>query len=103
MKHELCRIADVPSEGSAIVPSLRRAVRGSRTSGRLRAAVNVCLHVAGPLACRDGRPVCRWHGASVDMTRGERIDGPAPAGSRLMFLSTQEADGSLRHVRGETA
>ncbi|TIO57257.1 MAG: Rieske (2Fe-2S) protein, partial [Mesorhizobium sp.] len=36
-----------------------------------------------------------------DMQSGERLVGPAPKGSRLMFLSTRVEDGALNYVWGE--
>ncbi|MER8871987.1 hypothetical protein NKI04_18970 [Mesorhizobium sp. M0814] len=44
---------------------------------------------------------CQWHGASFDMASGGRLEGPAPKGSRLMFLSTRVEDGALNYVWGE--
>ena len=102
MKHELCRTADVPAGRSIVVPFFGRDVHVFRSGNRLHAIANVCLHFGGPLECRDGRFVCRWHGAefAADDT-GTRLKGPAPANSRLMFLSTREENGSLFYVYGE--
>lgn len=101
MKHELCKLADIPETGSIIVPFFGREVHVYRAAGRARAAANVCLHFGGPLECRDGKLVCPWHGAAFDMDSGARLEGPAPANSRLMFLSTREMDGGLYYVWGE--
>ncbi len=101
MKHALCRLDAVPATGSVVVPFFGREVHVFRSGGRVRAAANVCLHFGGPLECKDGRLVCAWHGASFGMETGARLDGPAPAGSRLMFLSTREEGGSLYYVWGE--
>ncbi|MER9679656.1 Rieske 2Fe-2S domain-containing protein [Mesorhizobium sp. M0184] len=54
-----------------------------------------------PLGCKDGKLVCQWHGASFDMANGDCLEGPAPKGSRLMFLSTRVEDGALNYVWGE--
>lgn len=101
MKHELCKLADIPETGSVIVPFFGREVHVYRAGGRARAAANVCLHFGGPLECRDGKLICPWHGAAFDMESGARLEGPAPANSRLMFLSTREMNGSLFYVWGE--
>ena len=101
MKHELCKLADIPETGSVIVPFFGREVHVYQAGGRARAAANVCLHFGGPLECRDGKLICPWHGAAFDMESGARLEGPAPANSRLMFLSTREMDGSLFYVWGE--
>lgn len=101
MKHALCSLDVVPGTGSIVVPFFGREVHVFRSGGRVRAAANVCLHFGGPLECKDGQLVCPWHGASFDMETGVRVDGPAPANSRLMFLSTREEEGSLYYVWGE--
>ncbi|MER9611455.1 Rieske (2Fe-2S) protein [Mesorhizobium sp. M0312] len=101
MKHEICRIVDIPETGSLIAPFFGREVHVYRSGERIRAAANVCLHFGGPLGCKDGKLVCQWHGASFDMANGDRLKGPAPKGSRLMFLSTRVEDGALNYVWGE--
>ena len=101
MKHEICKIADIPQIGSLIAPFFGREVHVWRSGERIRAAANVCLHFGGPLDCKDGTLVCQWHGAKFDMDNGERLEGPAPKGSRLMFLSTRVEDGALNYVWGE--
>ncbi|UVK45982.1 Rieske (2Fe-2S) protein [Mesorhizobium sp. AR07] len=101
MKHEICKIADIPRTGSLIAPFFGREVHVYRSGERIRAAANVCLHFGGPLDCKDGRLVCQWHRASFDMASGDRLDGPAPKTSRLMFLSTRVEDGALNYVWGE--
>ena len=101
MKHELCKIADVPTAGSRIVPFFGRELHLYRSGDKIRAVANVCLHFGGPLDCRDGKFVCLWHNASFDMATGERVDGPASKGSRLMFLSTRVEGDALYYVWGE--
>ena len=101
MRHELCKIADVPPAGTRIVPFFGREVHVYRAGERIRAAANVCLHFGGPLECRDGKLVCPWHNASFDMATGDRLEGPAPGGSRLMFLSTRTEGDALVYVWGE--
>lgn len=57
------------------------------TGGALRAYVNRCTHMGGPveLANKDGSPLlrCRWHRAEFRADTGEAIHGEAPAGTRL--------------------
>jgi len=100
MQHVLCNIIDVPATGSKVVPFFGREVHVYRTGDHIRAVANVCLHFGGPLDCKDGKFVCPWHNASYDMASGERIDGPAPQGSKLMFLSTRVENGVLFYVWG---
>ena len=101
MKHELCKIADVPTVGSQIVPFFGREPHLYRSGGKIRAVANVCLRFGGPLDCQDGKFVCFWRNASFDMATGERLDGPASKGSRLMFLSTRVEGDALYYVWGE--
>lgn len=101
MRHEICKLADVPETGTLIAPFFGREVHVYRSGGRIRAAANVCLHFGGPLECRDGKLVCPWHGAAFDMDKGNRVEGPAPKDSRLMFLSTRVENDAVTYVWGE--
>ncbi len=101
MKHPLCKIQDIPADGTIRVPFFGRELHVYRSGDRIRAAANACLHFGGPLDCRDSKLVCAWHGAEFDMTSGQRLAGPAPAEARLMFLSTRTEDDTLYYVRGE--
>jgi nitrite reductase/ring-hydroxylating ferredoxin subunit len=101
MQHELCKLADIPAVGSRIVPFFGREVHVYRQGGRVRAVANVCLHLGGPLDCKDGKFVCPWHNAAFDMASGERIDGPAPKGAKLMVLPTRIDGDALLYVWGE--
>jgi|TARA_Y100000815_G_scaffold239715_1_gene234802 nitrite reductase/ring-hydroxylating ferredoxin subunit len=103
MKHPICKTGDVPPEGEArVFPFFGREVQVWRVGARIRAAANVCLHLGGPLECKDGAFVCPWHGARFDMTNGQKLDGPAPASARLMFLPTRIEGEELLYVWGET-
>jgi len=101
MKHELCKIKDIPPSGTQLVPFFGREAHVYRIGDRIRAAVNVCLHFAGPLECKGTQLVCPWHQAAFDMDTGERVSGPARKDSRLMFLSTRVERDALFYVWGE--
>lgn len=101
MKQELCKVTEIPEQGSIIVPFFGREVHVYKTNGSIKAVANTCMHFGGPLECQDGKFVCPWHGAQFDMVDGARLQGPAPARSRLMFLSTKVEDGVLNYVWGE--
>jgi nitrite reductase/ring-hydroxylating ferredoxin subunit len=101
VKHEICKLSDIPDTGTLVAPFFGREVHVYRAGGRIRAAANICLHFGGPLECREGKLVCQWHGASFDLTSGERLDGPASKGSKLMFLSTRIEGDALNYVWGE--
>ncbi len=100
MKHPLCRIEDIPEEGTMLVPFFGREVHVYQIDGKPKAALSVCLHLGGPLEHKDGRFVCQWHGAEF-ATDGHRLKAPAPSGSRLMFLPTRVEDGVLTYVWNE--
>ena len=102
MKVELCKIEDIPEKGSKIVSFFGRELHVFRNGGKPHAIANVCLHFGGPLECQDGKFVCSWHNAEFSMETGERLKSPAPANSRLMFLSTVVEDGALHYVWGES-
>ena len=104
MKQLICDLADVPAEGEArVFPFFGREVQVWRTGDRFFAAANTCLHLGGPLECKDGAFVCPWHGAGFDMADGRRIDGPAPSNARLMILPTRVEGTELFYVWGDPA
>jgi nitrite reductase/ring-hydroxylating ferredoxin subunit len=101
MKHPLIAVADIPETGSVIVDFFGRSVHVYRVDGQPRAVANVCMHFGGPLEMQaDCTLVCGWHNARFNARTGQRTDGPAPAQSRLMFLSTLVEDGVLNYVWG---
>lgn len=104
MRHELCKLSDIPDQGSRVLPFFGREIHVWKdASGRPRAAANACLHFGGPLERKEGRLVCPWHGASYDMDSGQRVEGPGHSGARLMFLSTRAEGDGFYYVWGEAA
>ncbi|HVY51524.1 MAG TPA: Rieske (2Fe-2S) protein [Devosia sp.] len=101
MKHPLMKLAEIPENGSVIVPFFGREVHVYNRGGRPRAAANVCPHFGGPLECKEGRLVCPWHSSVFDMETGERLEGPAGKSARLLFLSTRVEGDTLYYVWGE--
>lgn len=101
MKVALCKVEEIPAEGTKVVPFFGREVHIYQIGGKLKAAVSVCTHFGGQLDCKDGKFVCQWHGAEFKMD-GNRAKGPAPTGSNLMFLSTSVENGVLNYVWGES-
>lgn len=98
MKHPLINVDEIPEEGTLVLDFFGKEIHVYKAEGRPVAVANTCLHFGGPLACKDGRFVCPWHGAEFSMADGRRLKGPAPSQSRLMFLSTQVEDGVLNYV-----
>lgn len=104
MKQVICNLTDVAAEGEArVFPFFGREVQVWRTGDLILAAANTCLHLSGPLECKDGTFVCPWHGVRFDMSDGRRIDGPAPANARLMILPTRVDGKELVYVWGESS
>jgi nitrite reductase/ring-hydroxylating ferredoxin subunit len=106
MKFPLCDIRDIPATGSKatgskVVEFFGRQVHVYNVNGTPKAALSICTHFGGPLDYKDGKFVCQWHQAEFAMDDGHRLAAPAPANSRLMFLSTRIEDGKLTYVWGE--
>ncbi len=102
MKHPLIKIDEIPDRGSKIVDFFGRTVHVYKRNGKPTAVANTCMHFGGPLDFQadECQFVCQWHNAEFDAD-GRRTKGPAPSGSKLMFLSTREEDGALYYVWGE--
>lgn len=100
MKHELIKLSDIPDTGSVLVPFFGRELHVYRVDGQPRAVANACLHIGGPLDCRDGQLTCPWHGASFDMTTGVKLSGPGPQDARLMRVPTVAEGDALFYVWG---
>ncbi len=101
MKVALCKVEDIPVDGTATVDFFGREVLVMSVDDAPKAVMNVCLHLGGPL-CRDGDTlVCEWHTAAFDVRDGRRLKGPARADTRLLVLPTRIEDGVLMYVYGE--
>ena len=101
MKHPLIEVAKIPAEGSVSADFFGRGVHVVLGPGGVPAAyLDVCMHLGGPLACREGEFVCEWHGATFD-GGGRRTGGPAAEDARLMRLPTRVEAGVLTYVYGE--
>jgi nitrite reductase/ring-hydroxylating ferredoxin subunit len=103
MKQPLCNIKDIPESGSIVVDFFGREVHVFKANGKPRAVANVCLHFGGPLEYNAAECTfsCPWHNARYDAVKGNRLGGPAPRDSRLMFLSTVIEDEELKYIWGE--
>ena len=101
MKVTLCRVDEIPAEGTKMVDFFGRQVLVYRVDGTPKAIANVCLHLGGPLQQEGEKFVCAWHGAEFSCVDGRRIKGPARAEARLMFLPTRIEDDQLLYIYGE--
>jgi nitrite reductase/ring-hydroxylating ferredoxin subunit len=81
----VCKTGEVPVSSThsfAFGPSAKGIVYND--AGTLRAYVNRCTHMGGPLdACGTEKLRCRWHQAEFDPKTGAAIRGEAPAGTFL--------------------
>jgi len=101
MKAPLCKLADIPTSGSARIEFFGREALVYLAGGEPRAVMNTCTHLGGPLELKDDRLVCGWHGARFDAASGAVESGPAGTCHRALMLPTRVEDGVLTYVWGE--
>jgi nitrite reductase/ring-hydroxylating ferredoxin subunit len=103
MKVPLIEAARVPEGQVAEVDFFGRPVILLRQGEDLRAYVNACTHLGGPLALsEDGAGLtCQWHHACFDARTGKVTAPPAPRDSRLIRLPIRIEDGEVVYVYGE--
>ena len=101
MIHTLCKVDDIPNEGTKLVDFFGRTVHVYKVNDKPVAVANTCLHFGGPLDCVDGKFVCQWHQAEFAMEDGKRLAAPAPSNSKLMFLSTRVDGNDFNYVWNE--
>lgn len=65
--------------------------------GVLKAYVNRCTHMGGPVELKDKKGElifrCRWHEAEFSPCTGAAIEGEAPQGTRLTPIELTEEEG----------
>lgn len=88
MKVPLCKMEEIPTEGTKTVDFFGREVLIFEEAGKPKAVLNYCMHLGGPLRREGCRLVCQWHGAEFECRRGERLKRPARPESRLIILPT---------------
>jgi nitrite reductase/ring-hydroxylating ferredoxin subunit len=80
----------------------------TRVAGKIYAVANKCPHLGMPLAkskvC-DGAVICRWHGASFDLTTGKNVKWvdsfvgiPLPAWSHSVLSVGKSPEGLKTYV-----
>lgn len=84
----IAKVGDLKAGASM---SFRYGIRNGilwNDGGTLKAYVNQCTHMGGPVALADGGRVfrCGWHQAEFDPHTGEAIHGEAPEGTRLQVI-----------------
>lgn len=98
MEHPLLDVDNIGDDGTTTIDFFGREVLVYRVAGVPRATANVCPHLGGPLQACGDELVCAWHGAKFSLATGERVSGPAKAGSQLMHLPTKVIDNALCYV-----
>jgi nitrite reductase/ring-hydroxylating ferredoxin subunit len=101
MKVALSTVDAVPATGTITVDWFGREVLLYRVDEQIKALVNICVHLGGPLEQAGEQFVCPWHNAAFSCRDGRRVRGPARADAQLMFLPTRIEDGTLYYVWGE--
>jgi nitrite reductase/ring-hydroxylating ferredoxin subunit len=103
MRVPLIEDAQVSEGKTSEVDFFGRSVLVLRTDGRVRAYMNVCTHLGGPLQLSpDGASFqCQWHQACFDARTGQATGAPARADSRLIRLPVKVEDGQVTYVYGE--
>jgi nitrite reductase/ring-hydroxylating ferredoxin subunit len=101
MKVPLCKLEEIPDEGTKTVGFFGRDVLVFKANGNPKAVLNFCMHLGGPMQRDGNRLVCQWHGAEFDRHHGKALKGPAHPDSRLITLPTRIEDGVLTYVYGE--
>jgi nitrite reductase/ring-hydroxylating ferredoxin subunit len=101
MKVPLCKVDEVPGEGTKTVDFFGREVLVMSVEGKPKAVMNVCMHLGGPLQRECDKLVCAWHSAEFSIADGRRLKGPARPDARVMILPTRVEDDTLMYVYGE--
>ena len=101
MQHLLANLDDLSADKVTRVDFFGRPAIVYREGERAVAAIDVCMHLGGPLELSGGQLQCQWHGACFARDTGKAVSGPAPATSKLVRLPTRVKDGGVYYVVGE--
>lgn len=101
MRVPLCRVDEIPADGTKTVDFFGREVLALQVDGRPKAVMNVCMHLGGPLTREGEALVCAWHGARWACATGRHVEGPGRPDARLLTLPTRIEGGVLTYVYGE--
>ena len=101
MQHLLTKVDDVRSDKVTRVDFFGRPVIVYKEGEKFVAAIDVCMHLGGPLELNGDQLQCQWHGACFARDTGMTVKGPASPTSRLIRLPTRVKDGGVYYVVGE--
>ena len=89
-------VVDIPAGRGIVVKVEGRQIALFNVAGAFYAIDSVCTHRGGPLGegtLRGTTVTCPWHGAQYDVTNGQALSPPAPAGVRA--YPTRLEDGGV--------
>jgi nitrite reductase/ring-hydroxylating ferredoxin subunit len=103
MRVPLIAETELDANQAAEVDFFGRSAWVLRDGQRVRAFLNVCMHLGGPLQLADNAQSfeCQWHQACFDAGSGQATRGPARPDSRLIRLPVIVEDGQVVYVYGE--
>jgi len=98
LKVPLCKIEEIPEEGTKTVTFFEREVLAFKIEGKPKAILNICMHLGGSLKRQGDKLVCESHWSEFDCRNGKCLKGPANPESQLLILPTLVEDGILTYV-----
>ena len=98
MKVPLCKVEEIPEEGTKTVAFFEREVLTFKIEGKPKAILNICMHLGGSLKRQGDKLVCEAHQSEFDCHNGKCLKGPANPESQLLILPTLIEDGILTYV-----
>ncbi len=72
MKAPLCRLEDIPEDGTKTVDFFGREALTFKVEGMSKVVLNICMHLGVPMKREGDKLVCQWHGAEFDCAPGNR-------------------------------
>ena len=99
MRRDLIRVSDIPATGTACAYLLGREVLVTRSNGKPRAFINVCMDHGGPLALEEDRFTYQWDGSQYDSRTEDHALGPLRPDARLNMPRIRVEGETLVHLR----
>lgn len=85
-RHIVCKKTDIPIGSGKTFPVSGKKILVLNDGGTLRAYVDFCPHMGGPLTMKNACITCKWHGAKFDNSTGCGLSAPA-TGSELTHVN----------------
>lgn len=97
MKVTLCRVEEIPEDGTKTAAFFEHEVIALRIEGELKVYLNICPHLGGSFRREGSKLVCQSHNSEFDCRSGQCLGGPAHPQSRLLRLPTFVEEGLLTY------